>query len=152
MSIICSRVFSFDAAHRVKNHESKCRNLHGHRFSLELSFTAGNHDLDDLDYVGRVIDFGEIKKIFGDWIDSNFDHNVILFDQDKDLGEAISKITGQKIYYLPYNPTAENIAYYLLHEVCPKLFSLPVKCIKIKLFETPNCSSEVAISNLSHEH
>jgi 6-pyruvoyltetrahydropterin/6-carboxytetrahydropterin synthase len=71
-----------------------------------------------------------------------------LWDQDKILGENISQITQQKIYYLPYNPTAENIAKYLFENICPKLFSnYPIKCYQIKVFETPNCSSQI-----NHDH
>ena len=137
--ITCSRIFNFDAAHRVKDHESKCKHLHGHRFHVEATFVAKR----GLDSIGRVIDFGELKEILGRWIDDNFDHNTILFDQDHKLGKSIEDFTGQKVYYLPYNPTAENIAYYLLNEVCNKLFAGDVKCIKIKIYETPHCFTEV---------
>ncbi len=129
----------FDAAHRIVNHESKCRFVHGHRYVVEATFAAKK--LDDL---GRVIDFGEIKEKLGQWIDTNWDHNAILWDEDKKLGASIEKSTGQKIFYMPNNPTAENMAEYLLKKVCPKLFkNSAVACTKIKLSETPNCYAEV---------
>jgi 6-pyruvoyltetrahydropterin/6-carboxytetrahydropterin synthase len=141
--IICTRRLEFDSAHRVMNHESKCRMLHGHRYVVEASFTAKN-----LDNLGRIIDFGVIREVLGKWLDDNFDHTTILWDQDKILGENIAQITRQKIYYLPYNPTAENIAKYLFENICPKLFSkYPIKCYQIKVFETPNCSSQI-----NHDH
>lgn len=137
--ITCTRRLEFDAAHRILNHESKCKMLHGHRYALEATFVA-NH----LDNLGRVIDFGEIRSILGVWIDDNFDHNTILSIKDKNLGEEIAKTTGQKIFYLDENPTAENIAKFLLNEICPKLFKdKSVKCVAIKLYETPNCYVEV---------
>jgi len=116
--ISCTRRLEFDAAHRILNHESKCKMLHGHRYALEASFSAKN--LDDL---GRVIDFGVVREVLGAWIDEHFDHNTILSIHDKDLGENIAKTTGQKIYYLSENPTAENIAKHLLNEICPKIFA-----------------------------
>lgn len=140
MVITCSRIFNFDAAHRVKDHESKCKHLHGHRFLVEATFAT---DL-GLDAVGRIIDFGVLKETLGKWIDDNLDHSTILFSEDQQLGKSISEYTGQDIFYLPYNPTAENIAHYLFTEVCPKLFSGNVKCIKIKIHETPNCYSEIS--------
>ena len=142
MFITCSRKFNFDAAHRVKNHESKCKHLHGHRFLVEVTFAAEK----GLDDVGRVIDFGVLKEILGTWIDDNLDHNILLFEEDRPLGDLIASYTGQEVFYLPFNPTAENIAYYLLHEVCPKLFTGDAKCIKLKIYETPNCSSEVVLA------
>jgi 6-pyruvoyltetrahydropterin/6-carboxytetrahydropterin synthase len=133
--IICVRKIEFDSAHRLINHESKCRMLHGHRYVVEASFCAKK-----LDDVGRVIDFGVIREVLGSWIDEHFDHNTILSIADKKLGEEISKSTQQKIYYLPNNPTAENIAKHLLEEICPKIFSdFDVECVAIKLYETPNC-------------
>lgn len=137
--IICTRRIEFDAAHRVINHESKCKMLHGHRYVLEASFLAN-----ELDSLGRVIDFGEARKILGDWIDENFDHNTILAKDDFELGEKIASITEQKIFYLDQNPTAENIAKFLLEKICPKIFAKSsAKCVAIKLYETPNCYVEI---------
>ena len=137
--ITCTRRIEFDAAHRIINHESKCKMLHGHRYCLEATFVAA-----DLDNLGRVIDFGVIREVLGGWIDDNFDHNTILSIKDKKLGEKIAEITGQKIYYMTQNPTAENIANYIFSEICPKLFAdKNVKCVALKLYETPNCYANV---------
>ncbi len=135
-AIICTRRLEFDAAHRVLEHESKCKNLHGHRYVVEASFTARQ-----LDRLGRVVDFGVIKERLGAWIGDNWDHTTILFDKDKELGKAISAVTGQVVFYLSNNPTAENMAAYLLENVCPQLFAdYELKCVSIRLHETPNCS------------
>ncbi len=137
--ITCTRRIEFDAAHRIINHESKCKMLHGHRYALEATFTA--KELDDL---GRVIDFGVIREVLGGWIDEHLDHNTILSIADKKLGENISSETTQKIYYIAENPTAENIAQHIFTEICPKLFAEKnVKCVGIKLYETPNCYTNV---------
>lgn len=134
-----TRKLYFDAAHRVVNHEGKCKLLHGHRYSLEVTFESLEKD-----ELGRVLDFGYIKTILGEWIEKNFDHNAILWDKDKQLGDSISLITGQTIYYLPFNPTAENIAFYLLNNIIPDLFrDTGVNCKYLRLYETPNCFVEV---------
>ena len=141
--INCTRRIEFDAAHRVMNHESKCKMLHGHRYVLEITFSS-----ERLDNLGRVVDFGVIKDILGNWIDKNWDHNTILNIKYKELGDYIVKITKQKIYYLENNPTAENMADYLFHKICPELFQdYNISIQQIKLFETPNCSAEVSIDN-----
>jgi 6-pyruvoyltetrahydropterin/6-carboxytetrahydropterin synthase len=139
--ITVTRRLEFDAAHRILNHESKCKYFHGHRYVLEATFTAKK--LDDL---GRVIDFGSIREILGGWIDTNLDHNAILSIKDQKMGDLIAETTGQKIYYLNENPTAENIANHLLTEICPKLFTnQDIKCVAVKLYETPNCSADVKL-------
>lgn len=140
--IICTRRLEFDSAHRLINHESKCKMLHGHRYVVEASFASKT-----LDEVGRVVDYGVIRELLGSWIETNLDHNTILAIQDKELGEKISATTGQKIYYMNCNPTAENIARHLLNDICPKIFAEKiVKCVSIKIYETPNCSAEVKIA------
>ncbi len=133
--ITCARRLEFDAAHRVMEHESKCKHLHGHRYALEAAFTAN-----ELDSLGRVVDFGVIKEKLGGWIDANWDHNTILHAADKPLGDVIAAKTAQSIFYLPTNPTAENMAQYLFDVICPQLFDgLDIRCTSIKLWETPNC-------------
>ncbi len=143
-NIICTRRIEFDAAHRVLEHESKCKNLHGHRYAIEASFSA-----DGLDALGRIVDFGVIREKLGAWVDENWDHTTILFEKDKTLGKSISDITGQTIFYLPTNPTAENMAAYLLEIICPELFAdMNIRCVSIHLKETPNCS---VVANYSAE-
>jgi 6-pyruvoyltetrahydropterin/6-carboxytetrahydropterin synthase len=137
--IKCTRKLEFDAAHRILEHEGKCKLLHGHRYVLEITVKAKQ-----LDEIGRVVDFGVMKKVVGKWIDDNWDHNAILNREDKIMGEMIEKTTGQKIYYLDCNPTVENMADYLFKKICPKLlekYNIIVE--KIKLYETPNCWVEV---------
>jgi len=138
-TISCTRKLEFDAAHRLREHEGKCKNLHGHRYVVEASFSAPK-----LDSLGRVVDFAIIKEKLGGWIDSNWDHTVILWERDRELGEAIAAKTGQTIYYLPGNPTAENMAHYLFHDICPKLFaSLGITCSALRLHETNHCYVDV---------
>lgn len=139
--ISCTRRIEFDAAHRVMEHESKCRHLHGHRYAVEATFTAP-----DLDALGRVIDFGRVRELLGGWIDANWDHATLLNERDRDLGEAIEARTGQRVYYFSGNPTAERIAAYLITDICPRLFSdSGAVCTRIVVWETPNCSSEATL-------
>lgn len=138
MTITATRRLHFDAAHRVMEHESKCKHLHGHRYELEVTFAASQ-----LDSLGRIIDFGVIREVLGGWIDDNWDHNTILWEKDQALGHSITQITGREVFYLPSNPTAENLAAYLMQVVCPELFkSYSAECIRIRLYETPNCYAD----------
>ncbi len=138
--ISCTKRIEFDAAHRIIGHNSGCQMVHGHRYAVELTFASSN-----LDAMGMVIDFKEIKSRFKTWIDINFDHNIILHRNDKVLGSAIEEYTGQKVFYLDYNPTSENIAYYLFNGVLKEVFSDAPQyvelCRSIKVFETPTSYS-----------
>ena len=108
----CTQILGFDSAHRIIGHSGNCKMLHGHRYTLEATFES-----DELNNLGMVIDFSIIKQKLTKWLNTNWDHNAILSIIDKDLGDKISKITGQTIFYLKVNPTAENMAYFLLHKV-----------------------------------
>ena len=136
--VTCTRILAFDAAHRVKDHESVCKYIHGHRYQFEATFAA-----ETLDPLGRVVDFGVIKTLLGGWIQEHWDHTLILHEDDQTLGEAIASYTHQTVYYLPYNPTAEHMADYLLTEICPQLFTTTgLRCIAIRLYETPHCYAD----------
>jgi len=132
VSRLCTRKLEFDAAHRVMRHESKCRNLHGHRYIVELTAEA-----DDLDSLGRVIDFSLLKKVCGTWLDVHWDHGLICHEDD---GELINLCNEQdwKSYILPFNPTAENMAKYLFNKF-QELLMGNIRISHIRVYETPNC-------------
>lgn len=141
--IKCIRRIQFCAGHRVLGHEGKCANPHGHQYGLEVVAVS-----EGLDSLGRVIDFSVLKDRIGSWIDENFDHGFLVNEQDLELYAALSSVKPNKIYVCKFNPTAENIAKFLLEEVCPVLMTgTGVNVIAITLHETPNCFVEVTNAN-----
>lgn len=136
MHVKVTRKLEFDAGHRVMNHESKCATLHGHRYTVEV--TAEAEQLDD---IGRIIDFSVLKAKIGTWLDEQWDHNVIIFQKDEQTLAALRSIPRKKEPWVaPWNPTAENMADHLLRQVCPALLEgTGVTVSKIVVWETPNC-------------
>jgi len=57
------REFYFSYAHRLLNHQGKCKHLHGHnaRVSVEVSSERLNTQ-------NMVVDFAEIRELIGNWI------------------------------------------------------------------------------------
>lgn len=141
--ISCTRRIQFCAGHRVMGHENKCAHLHGHNYVALITATA-----EELDTVGRIIDFAVLKERIGGWIESNWDHGFILWQFDSDArtllqGWTPSHGVPQKVSVLPNNPTAENMAEYLFHTVCPnELAGTGVEVIRVELWETENCRAE----------
>lgn len=132
-----TRRFQFCAGHRVYQHESKCAHPHGHNYVMLATFQTIEEELDAL---GRVIDFSIVKEVLGGWIDTHWDHGFIYFDRDHDIKAAMSVAKSWKTYAMSSNPTAENMAAHLLHDICPKIFlGLGVSCTQITLWETENC-------------
>lgn len=138
--ISVTRRIQFCAGHRLCNHEGKCAYVHGHNYVLYLHATA-----DELDDVGRVIDFEVLKQRIGTWIDEHWDHGFIVYKDDHVTREAMSAIPGQKLFVLDENPTVENLALYVLNVVGPEcLADTDVRLVKVVLWETENCGVEIS--------
>ncbi len=142
MSITIMRQVKFCAGHRLLNHEAKCANLHGHNYLVEFHVT-GN----EVDSLGRVVDFSVLNKLFKGWIDENWDHGFVLWDEDQNAIDAIRSCQPHRLYLIPYNPTAENMARYLMDEICPGLINsikgYDLRMKKVVLWETENAYAEV---------
>lgn len=129
-----TRELAFDAGHRLVGHESKCRHLHGHRYTVQVTVLDTG-----LDSVGRVIDYSKIKEVVGGWIDENLDHNMIL--NSEDLLLFSSTVFGDKKPYIlaHTNPTAENLVRHIADKAQELLSPLGIRLHSVRLYETPNC-------------
>jgi len=132
------RLLEFDAGHRLVRHRGKCQALHGHRYKVEVVFKA-----EELDGVGRVIDFGLVKEQIGTWLEENFDHNMILSHDDPLLLNIEIRAACKKgiPFAFPYPPSAENIARYIGEKVIPKVVDMrsELSLVEVGIWETPNC-------------
>lgn len=135
------RRVQFCAGHRVYRHESKCANLHGHNY-VALFYARASR----LDTVGRVVDFSVLKGSLGGWIEANWDHGFVLAEFDQDAIRAMQAVRNQKVYLMPTNPTAENMAHYLLDNVAPKMLKgTGVEIFRVELWETENCMAAMQL-------
>ena len=67
----------FSSAHQLKGYEGKCEEIHGHNWKVEIE-VEGN----ELDKVGMLIDFKELKNILKGVIDE-LDHKTRLLLERK---------------------------------------------------------------------
>jgi len=130
-----TRRIEFDAGHRLINHESKCRNVHGHRYVALITVRAP-----ELDAVGRIIDFGKVKELVGGWVDHHWDHGFIC--QGTYALEETMIEEGLKVYPLGNPPTAENMSKYLFDVATELLVPLGIEVHHVRLYETPNCHAD----------
>lgn len=100
--------FEFPAGHRLLGYNGKCRNLHGHSFVAEVCVSAQH-----VDKMGFVVDFTSISHWLKDWIDTHWDHALIINRQDTKLLKFLKSIDKTKYYLLDANPTTENMAKHL---------------------------------------
>jgi 6-pyruvoyltetrahydropterin/6-carboxytetrahydropterin synthase len=112
-----------------------CGNLHGHSYVFQFHCT--NNNLDDL---GMVVDFAVIKSTLCKWLDDNYDHRMILWENDP-LAHELVKF-DPSVVIVPYNPTAENIAQHLLMVVAPEILQgTKIQLTKVTIRETAKCSA-----------
>lgn len=127
--------------HRVMNHESKCRHLHGHNYRFYFVIEA----MEGLDELGRVLDFSVIKETLCQWLEEHWDHRFLLFVEDPYL-PTLEQLSPESIVAVPFNPTAENIAQYMLLTIAPPLLE-PWGCrlVECRVEETRKCAATARI-------
>ena len=142
MNLTIMRRVKFCAGHRLHRHGGKCEFFHGHNYVADFYVTA-----QETDDVGRVIDFADLKRLFKGWLDEHWDHGFVLCEADENGIRAIREVEPCKFFVLPNNPTAENIATYLLMEVCPQLLAdTGVTASKVVIWETDESFAEASLS------
>lgn len=151
------------AGHRVVGHESKCRHLHGHNYKFHFKVapkhgcgkvvTRGKLVEDGLDSVGRVIDFSVVKTTLCQWLEDNWDHKFLHWEEDPLIKalqvdcELCDEATGHDVrdfdnslVSLPFNPTAENLAAYMVDVIGPQLLDEHgVELVECTIEETSKC-------------
>lgn len=140
MAITIERYHDISMGHRVVGHENKCRHLHGHNYRVHFICTA-----QQLDSVGRIIDFSIVKQLLCMWLEDNWDHKMLLWEKDP-LVEELQKLVPEDIILVPFNPTAEQMAEYLVRVVGPQqLQNTGVQLTSVRIEETRKCSATYSL-------
>lgn len=140
-----TRTFGIDMGHRLQKHESKCRNVHGHRYTIEVSCRG----LVKLDDVGRVIDFGVLKEKVGSWLDDVFDHGFVAEDGDPIVPFLIEQ--QQKHVTLDVPPTVEHLVEIWFSGAAEIMAAHGIVVTRVKAYETPNCWAEYTIEDAKRD-
>jgi 6-pyruvoyltetrahydropterin/6-carboxytetrahydropterin synthase len=141
-----TRQIGIDAGHRVMTHGSKCRHIHGHRYTIEATCQAREARLHDAgEQTDMVIDFSFLKDEMMRHIDEPCDHGFIASSSDLELLQMFCPSGGQfdewhqsimtevdqtgycttidtkiatKLYVLGNQTTAECLAAHWFHRLC----------------------------------
>ena len=138
--ITVSKRLEFDAGHRLPNHKSKCRNLHGHHYTIELTFEGEINTTEGDSSQGMIIDFSDIKEICKKNLIDVWDHAFIVYENDKSLVEYLSTIEDHKTVIVEQPPTAEFLArkaHDIISAGVSERFGDSIKISKLRLYETP---------------
>lgn len=139
-TIQATRYHDFSTGHRVYGHESKCAHLHGHNYRIHLTVEA-----EALDNIGRVMDFSAIKEYLCYWLEENWDHKFLVWEQDP-FAKTLKELDNEGTVIVNFNPTAENMGQYLIDVVGPKqLLGTGVKLVSVNIEETRKCNVTVGV-------
>ena len=135
------KVIQWDMGHRVLNHRSVCKGLHGHRYKAEICVEGKLIEEKGASDEGMVIDFADIKKVAQKFIQEELDHAFMVWDRDHELLEFFKSSQGHKPVIVPFTPTAENVAAYIFNKLKDKftdVFKTGLNLQSVKLWETPS--------------
>jgi 6-pyruvoyltetrahydropterin/6-carboxytetrahydropterin synthase len=107
---------NFSSAHQLRGYKGKCENLHGHNYKIEI-YARGQ----ELNNLGLLIDFVDLKRA-ADQVVKYLDHR---------------NINELPPFDVELNPSAENLAKFILDWVAARVGDERVQVYKVRCFETP---------------
>ncbi|MBT3827126.1 MAG: 6-carboxytetrahydropterin synthase QueD [Nitrosomonadales bacterium] len=131
----------FDAGHRIPNHKSVCKNLHGHRYAIEVTVKGSIKEQSHESDFGMVMDFKDAKNLIKEVIVNQWDHAFIVYKKDFKVIDFLNSLDNHKTVIFTKVPTAENMALIALESLSNAFkneFGDLIRPIKVRLYETPN--------------
>ncbi|MGH8806582.1 MAG: 6-carboxytetrahydropterin synthase QueD [Noviherbaspirillum sp.] len=144
--ITITRKLEFDAGHRIPDHKSQCRNLHGHRYTLEITLIGNVIRQDGNSDNGMIMDFSDVKALAKQHLVDVWDHAFLAYEKDTVVREFLASLPGHKTVIIDSIPTVENLAqtaFNILKAVYKDHYGTGLHLHKVVLHETPNCWAEV---------
>lgn len=132
-TITVTKIFTFDAAHDLPGYDGKCRQLHGHTYTLEVEVSGPPLEKDPTlnltvptlsvpTYESMVADFGDIKKVVQQKIIDRLDHHYL------------NSVEG-----LPQPSTAEHMVEWIAEQL---KVDFTARLVRVRLWETPTSYAE----------
>ena len=131
----------FDAGHRIPCHKSQCRNLHGHRYAIEITLSGDIIRQENASDNGMVMDFSDVKAIARRAVVDVWDHAVLVYKNDRVVLDFLKSLPDHKTVIMDSVPTAENMAaeaFRILKSEYQDTYGNHLKLERVRLYETPN--------------
>jgi 6-pyruvoyltetrahydropterin/6-carboxytetrahydropterin synthase len=141
-----TRKLEFDAGHRIPDHKSQCRNLHGHRYTVEITLVGNVIEQEGSSDNGMIMDFSDVKTLAKQYLVDVWDHAFLVYEKDKAVREFLDGLPGHKTVVIDRIPTVENLAqtaFDILKVAYQDRYGTGLKLYKLVLHETPNCWAEI---------
>ena len=141
-----TRKLEFDAGHRIPDHASQCRNLHGHRYTVLITLTGEVADAEGQSDNGMIMDFSDVKALANTHLVNVWDHAFLVYRGDTSVRTFLDSLPGHKTVVLDRVPTVENLAqaaFDILRPAFENHYGRSLALSRLTLYETPNCWAEI---------
>ena len=141
-----TRKLECDAGHRIPDHKSQCRNLHGHRYTLEITLIGAVVEQEGRSDNGMIMDFSDIKTLAKQHLVDPWDHAFLVYEKDTVVRDFLASLPGHKTVVIARIPTVENLAQTAFELLQPAFFDrygTGLRLQRLVLHETPNCWAEI---------
>lgn len=131
----------FDSGHRIPCHKSQCRNLHGHRYAMEITLSGDIIQQEGSSEQGMVMDFSDVKAIARKHVVDVWDHAFLVYKGDTEVLTFLNTLPNHKTVVMDTVPTAENLAaeaFKILKLHYKDVFGNHLTLERVRLYETPN--------------
>jgi 6-pyruvoyltetrahydropterin/6-carboxytetrahydropterin synthase len=142
-----TRKLEFDAGHRIPDHKSQCRNLHGHRYTVEITLSGKVIDVEGSSDNGMIMDFSDVKALAKQHLVDVWDHAFLVYEKDHAVREFLQSLPEHKTVVIDRIPTVENLAqtaFDILKAAYQDRYGTGLKLKRLVLHETPNCWAEIS--------
>jgi 6-pyruvoyltetrahydropterin/6-carboxytetrahydropterin synthase len=144
--VLSTRTLEFDAGHRIPDHRSQCRNLHGHRYVLEVTLRGDLVDTEGAPDRGMVMDFADVKALAMEHLVGKWDHAFLVYARDEVVRSFLEQMADHKTVVSDRIPTVANLAasaFDIRANVSDAPYGVNLRLERVRLYETPNCWADV---------
>jgi len=141
MTTTIRRYVETDTGHRVPNHRSKCRHMHGHRYRFEAEIEGDIVMEPGVSEEGMLMDFSDVSSILMEHVHDAIDHAFVVYSGDADARSALASMGPEhRTVVVDFIPTAENLAKWAFEQVEPHVqsaYSNRLRLVAMHCRETP---------------
>ena len=134
-----TKEFKFEMAHALHGYDGLCKNIHGHSYKLFVTVKGEIQNDKGNAKDGMVLDFDILKNIVKSEIINKYDHSLVL--NANSPHSEIDLSAFEKVFFLPYQPTSENLVTDFALKIKSKL-PQEIELYKVVLSETATSFAE----------
>lgn len=101
--VTVTKIFMFEASHRLPLYIGACHNLHGHSYRLEVTVSGDVKTDESNPKCGMIIDFKDLKEIVKETVIDKYDHSYLNDFFPNPTAELMIQDIGYELMNALYN-------------------------------------------------